>query len=573
MEISASLLLEFGLILAVLTIIGGAARRVDLSPVPLYLLAGLVLGDGGIAPVPASAAFVEAGASIGVVLLLLVLGLEFTVGEFTVSARRHLPSALVDIGLNALPGAARLAARIRPGGDPGARGRDLRLVLGHRRATARRPRPARPTARPQRSCPARPRGLRDGRLPSGPRRAGGRGQLGPRAARRRAGGRRHHRRLRGVPPMGKPHRSAGRAPRPRELLLRVLALTLVVVALAELMHVSAAVGAFLVGLSLVGSAADRIREVLTPLRDLFRGNLLPRDRPVDRPGHPPAGAPGRAGPRGGDGRHQGGHRLVCSRAGVHRVPRPMACRYGADAAGRVLPGDRRPRRRPARLAQRPGLGLRPHSCRCRPAARSSATAALPRPTAYHRGSHGVGLVTGLHIPDLPHSARFVWAASQAASADERRRARSRDRWRSVVAMQATWGQLVAELVVFSNDFASRRERPRRPWATSTRQACRMPEGGLLVVPPDPADLDVVVATEGARRTGRDPTIYQDQLGRVGYHFAGPGARASARWPGSGLKRARPAPPPAGRSRRRRRCAWRPGAAVGATAVVEGHATV
>ena len=27
--------------------------------------------------------------------------------------------------------------------------------------------------------------------------------------------------------------------------------------------------------------------------------------------------------------------------------------------------------------------------------------------------------------------------------------------------------------MFSNDFASRRERPKRPWATSTRQACRM----------------------------------------------------------------------------------------------------
>jgi hypothetical protein len=29
-------------------------------------------------------------------------------------------------------------------------------------------------------------------------------------------------------------------------------------------------------------------------------------------------------------------------------------------------------------------------------------------------------------------------------------------------MQATWSQPVAEVVVFSNDFASRRERPRRP---------------------------------------------------------------------------------------------------------------
>jgi hypothetical protein len=40
-------------------------------------------------------------------------------------------------------------------------------------------------------------------------------------------------------------------------------------------------------------------------------------------------------------------------------------------------------------------------------------------------------------------------------------------------MQATWSQPVADVVVFSNDLASRRQRPRRPCATSTRQAWRM----------------------------------------------------------------------------------------------------
>jgi hypothetical protein len=29
-------------------------------------------------------------------------------------------------------------------------------------------------------------------------------------------------------------------------------------------------------------------------------------------------------------------------------------------------------------------------------------------------------------------------------------------------MQATWSQPVAEVVVFSNDFANRRDRPKRP---------------------------------------------------------------------------------------------------------------
>ncbi|WP_240509779.1 cation:proton antiporter [Streptomyces malaysiense] len=58
-------------------------------------------------------------------------------------------------------------------------------------------------------------------------------------------------------------------PEPEQLLLRVLGVTLIVAALAEAVHVSAAVGAFLVGLSLTGEAADRAREVRGPLRDLF----------------------------------------------------------------------------------------------------------------------------------------------------------------------------------------------------------------------------------------------------------------------------------------------------------------
>jgi CPA2 family monovalent cation:H+ antiporter-2 len=54
-----------------------------------------------------------------------------------------------------------------------------------------------------------------------------------------------------------------------QLLLRILGLTLIVAALAEFIHASAAVGAFLVGLTLTGEAAERARTVLSPLRDLF----------------------------------------------------------------------------------------------------------------------------------------------------------------------------------------------------------------------------------------------------------------------------------------------------------------
>jgi K+:H+ antiporter subunit KhtU len=58
-------------------------------------------------------------------------------------------------------------------------------------------------------------------------------------------------------------------PDDEQLLLRILGLTLIVAALAEHLHASAAVGAFLVGLTLTGQTADRARSVLGPLRDLF----------------------------------------------------------------------------------------------------------------------------------------------------------------------------------------------------------------------------------------------------------------------------------------------------------------
>lgn len=58
-------------------------------------------------------------------------------------------------------------------------------------------------------------------------------------------------------------------PDSEQVLLRIHGLTLIVASLAELIHASAAVGAFLVGLTLTGETAERARRVLIPLRDLF----------------------------------------------------------------------------------------------------------------------------------------------------------------------------------------------------------------------------------------------------------------------------------------------------------------
>lgn len=52
------------------------------------------------------------------------------------------------------------------------------------------------------------------------------------------------------------------------VLLSALALVLVVAGIAERLQISAAVGAFLLGIALSGEVAERTRELLTPLRDL-----------------------------------------------------------------------------------------------------------------------------------------------------------------------------------------------------------------------------------------------------------------------------------------------------------------
>jgi CPA2 family monovalent cation:H+ antiporter-2 len=54
------------------------ASRWSLSSIPLYLLAGLVFGNGCLAPLRLSKGFVELGAEIGVLLLLFMLGLEYS---------------------------------------------------------------------------------------------------------------------------------------------------------------------------------------------------------------------------------------------------------------------------------------------------------------------------------------------------------------------------------------------------------------------------------------------------------------------------------------------------------------
>jgi CPA2 family monovalent cation:H+ antiporter-2 len=99
------LLIEVGAMLFALGMLGRLGRRFGLSPIPLYLLAGLAFGHGGLLPLSTSEEFIEIGAEIGVILLLVMLGLEYSAGELVGNLRSAAPVGAIDAVLNALPGA------------------------------------------------------------------------------------------------------------------------------------------------------------------------------------------------------------------------------------------------------------------------------------------------------------------------------------------------------------------------------------------------------------------------------------------------------------------------------------
>lgn len=101
---SALLLAELGLVVLGLALLARLAARFGFSPIPLYLLGGLVIGDGGLVPLGFSEQFIEVGADIGVVLLLFMLGLEYTAAELTGSLRSSLRLGIEDLLLNFTPG-------------------------------------------------------------------------------------------------------------------------------------------------------------------------------------------------------------------------------------------------------------------------------------------------------------------------------------------------------------------------------------------------------------------------------------------------------------------------------------
>jgi monovalent cation:H+ antiporter-2, CPA2 family len=112
------LFLEFGLLLLALGILTRLAHRIGMSSVPFYLLGGLLVGEGGIIGIDTEGTFIPAIAELGVVLLLLLLGLEYSGRQIVATARSQSRSGALDLVLNFLPGA--VAALVLGWGFAGA---------------------------------------------------------------------------------------------------------------------------------------------------------------------------------------------------------------------------------------------------------------------------------------------------------------------------------------------------------------------------------------------------------------------------------------------------------------------
>lgn len=100
----SAMFIELGAAILGLAIVARLARRIGISAIPLYLVAGLAFGKGGLAPLDLSEGFIHTGAEIGVLLLLFMLGLEYTGEELRHSLQQGLPAGVVDLLLNFPPG-------------------------------------------------------------------------------------------------------------------------------------------------------------------------------------------------------------------------------------------------------------------------------------------------------------------------------------------------------------------------------------------------------------------------------------------------------------------------------------
>lgn len=264
------LLLELGGVLCLLALMARAARRLALSPIPLYLAIGLAFGEGGLLPLVTSEDFIETGADLGVILLLLMLGLEYSGRELVGNMRRSTPIGLLDMALNFTPGFAAgmlLGLSAVPSLFLGgvtyiSSSGVVAKVLADQGWTANRETPlvlsvlvfedlAMAVILPILGAIAFGGTLMGATVAVAVALAAVVATLYVQV--------RHGERISRV----------AFSDSDEVNLLTILGVALVAAGLAEAIHVSAAVGAFLVGIGISGQAAHRAETLLSPLRDLF----------------------------------------------------------------------------------------------------------------------------------------------------------------------------------------------------------------------------------------------------------------------------------------------------------------
>ncbi|HUF84081.1 MAG TPA: cation:proton antiporter [Acidimicrobiia bacterium] len=268
-------LLELGLVVLALAVVGRLADRLTLSPIPFYLLAGLGVGEGGVVQIDVSEEFIEIGSEIGVVLLLLALGVEYSAEELRSGLRQGWRAGVVDGITNFMPGfvAALVlgwglkAALVLGGVTYISSSGVIAKVLTDLNRLGNRETPAVLTVLVIEDLamavylPVLAVVLAGGGVASGFVSvtvalvtvmivlvlALRHGTLISRVLSTRSD---------------------------ELLLLSVVGLTLVVAGVAQRLQVSAAVGAFLVGVAMSGSVSERVSRLVGPLRDLFAATFF-----------------------------------------------------------------------------------------------------------------------------------------------------------------------------------------------------------------------------------------------------------------------------------------------------------
>jgi CPA2 family monovalent cation:H+ antiporter-2 len=267
---TAIALIQLGAVFFGLGLLGRIAWRIGVSPIPLYLIGGLAFGHGGLIPLGGIDEFTHLASEIGVVLLLLLLGLEYSAAELVTGLKRSWMSGVLDIVLNATPGA--IAGLMLGWGPVGALAMAgvtyisssgiIAKVLGDLGRLGNRETPvvlsvlvfedlAMAVYLPTLTA-----------LLAGVSFFGGLSAVGISLAAITVV-------LVIALKFGRYVSAVVDSPDPEVFLLKVLGAALLVAGIASELQVSAAVGAFLLGIAISGSTAENATKLLEPLRDLF----------------------------------------------------------------------------------------------------------------------------------------------------------------------------------------------------------------------------------------------------------------------------------------------------------------